>query len=111
MDANTVKGVNKRGVEKQYTFDKAIIAVGGRPSYLDVPGARELCITSDDVFSLENCRKDVVRWAKLHLVGNAGFLSALGYDTSVVVRSVFLRGFDAEIAGQIVGHMNVMGRE
>ena len=56
VDANTVKGVNKRGVEKQYTFDKCVIAVGGRPSYLDVPGARELCITSDGVFSLENPR-------------------------------------------------------
>ena len=74
VDANTVKGVNKRGVEKQYTFDKAIIAVGGRPSYLDVPGARELCITSDDVFSLENPPgKTLQRWCELHLVGNGWF--------------------------------------
>ena len=110
VDANTVKGVNKRGVEKQYTFDKAIIAVGGRPSYLDVPGARELCITSDDVFSLENPPgKTLCVGASYISLETAGFLSALGYDTSVVVRSVFLRGFDAEIAGQIVGHMERHG--
>ena len=110
VDANTVKGVNKRGVEKQYTFDKCVIAVGGRPSYLDVPGARELCITSDDVFSLENPPgKTLCVGASYISLETAGFLTALGYDTSVVVRSVFLRGFDAEIAKQIVGHMERHG--
>jgi thioredoxin/glutathione reductase (selenoprotein) len=110
VDANTVKGVNKRGVEKQYTFDKCIIAVGGRPSYLDAPGARELCITSDDVFSLENPPgKTLCVGASYISLETAGFLNALGYDTSVVVRSVFLRGFDTEIAAQIVGHMERHG--
>ncbi len=37
----------------------------------------------------------------------AGFLSALGYPTTVMVRSVFLRGFDQEMASLIVSHMQV----
>ena len=29
-----------------------LVAVGGRPKYPDIPGAREFGITSDDLFSL-----------------------------------------------------------
>jgi thioredoxin reductase (NADPH) len=110
VDANTVKGVNKRGVETTYTFEKAIIAVGGRPSYLDVPGSREHCITSDDIFSLpEAPGKTLCVGASYISLETAGFLTALGYDTSVVVRSVFLRGFDQEIASSIVSYMEKHG--
>jgi pyruvate/2-oxoglutarate dehydrogenase complex dihydrolipoamide dehydrogenase (E3) component len=35
------------------TARRVLIAVGGRPQYPGIPGARELGITSDDVFSLE----------------------------------------------------------
>jgi pyruvate/2-oxoglutarate dehydrogenase complex dihydrolipoamide dehydrogenase (E3) component len=31
----------------------------------------------------------------------AGFLTALGYDTTVMVRSILLRGFDQEMANRI----------
>ena len=37
---------------RNVTADKIVIAVGGRPSYPDIPGAREFGITSDDLFSL-----------------------------------------------------------
>lgn len=37
----------------------------------------------------------------------AGFLSAFGYDTSVMVRSIFLRGFDQQMADKIAAHMAV----
>lgn len=30
-----------------------MIATGGRPTYPDIPGAKEYAITSDDVFQLE----------------------------------------------------------
>ena len=64
----------------------------------------------DDVFSLENPPgKTLCVGASYISLETAGFLTALGYDTSVVVRSVFLRGFDAEIAKQIVGHMERHG--
>lgn len=31
----------------------------------------------------------------------AGFLNAFGYDTSVMVRSIFLRGFDQQMADMV----------
>ena len=33
--------------------DNFVIAVGGRPKYPDIPGAKEYGISSDDIFSLE----------------------------------------------------------
>ena len=53
VDPHTITATKKNGKVETITSDKFIIAVGGRPSYLDVPGAKECCITSDDVFSLE----------------------------------------------------------
>lgn len=35
----------------------------------------------------------------------AGFLTAFGYDTTVMVRSILLRGFDQDIAGKIGKYM------
>ena len=69
--------------------------MGGRPSYPNIPGARELCITSDDIFSLEKAPgKTLVVGASYVALECAGFLTAFGYDTTVMVRSIFLRGFD-----------------
>jgi len=31
-----------------------VVAVGGRPKYPDIPGAKEFGITSDDIFSLSH---------------------------------------------------------
>lgn len=39
----------------------------------------------------------------------AGFLSALGYDTTVMVRSIFLRGFDQDMANRIGTYMETHG--
>jgi len=35
----------------------------------------------------------------------AGFLTALGYDTTVMVRSILLRGFDSDMATRIGNYM------
>jgi thioredoxin reductase (NADPH) len=35
----------------------------------------------------------------------AGFLTALGYDTTVMVRSILLRGFDQDMANRIGSYM------
>ncbi len=35
----------------------------------------------------------------------AGFLNALGYDTTVMVRSILLRGFDQDMASRIGAYM------
>lgn len=52
-DAHTVAAVMKNKTEKVLTTKNVVIAVGGRPRYPDIPGAREFGITSDDIFSLE----------------------------------------------------------
>ena len=39
----------------------------------------------------------------------AGFLKALGIDVTVMVRSIFLRGFDQQLANKVGEHMENMG--
>ena len=48
-DQHTISWEGRTGKQGKVTFDKALIASGGRPTYLDIPG-RELAITSDDIF-------------------------------------------------------------
>lgn len=43
----------KNGTERELTANKIVIAVGGRPRYPNIPGAREYGITSDDIFQLQ----------------------------------------------------------
>ena len=96
--------------KKQVTADKIIVAVGGRPSYPGIPGDKEFGITSDDLFSLKKSPgKTLVIGASYVALECAGFLTALGYDTSVMVRSIFLRGFDQDMAKLIASHMEKTG--
>lgn len=77
------------------TADKIVIAVGGRPLYPNIPGDKEYGITSDDIFFLPNSPgKTLVVGASYVALECAGFLNALGYDATVMVRSILLRGFD-----------------
>merc|ERR1719399_2174612 len=52
VDERTVEAVDKKGKATTITADAFVIAVGGRPKYPDIPGAKEHCITSDDVFNI-----------------------------------------------------------
>jgi len=38
-----------------------------------------------------------------------GFLTSLGYDTTIMVRSILLRGFDQALANKIGDHMRELG--
>jgi len=83
-----------------------IVATGGRPSYPGIPGDKEFGITSDDLFSLKKAPgKTLVVGASYVALECAGFLTAFGYDTTVMVRSIFLRGFDQQCANKIADHM------
>eukprot|EP00349_Pseudokeronopsis_sp_Brazil_P007286 CAMPEP_0202955948 /NCGR_PEP_ID=MMETSP1396-20130829/472_1 /ASSEMBLY_ACC=CAM_ASM_000872 /TAXON_ID= /ORGANISM="Pseudokeronopsis sp., Strain Brazil" /LENGTH=438 /DNA_ID=CAMNT_0049672729 /DNA_START=24 /DNA_END=1343 /DNA_ORIENTATION=+ len=67
------------------TADKIVIAVGGRPQYPGIPGDKEFGITSDDVFYLKKAPgKTLVVGASYVALECAGFLNALGYDTTVM---------------------------
>ena len=71
------------------------MAVGGRPMYGDFPGAKECCFTSDDLFSMKNISENIlVVGASYISLECAGFLNAFGKRVTVMVRSIFLRGFD-----------------
>jgi thioredoxin reductase (NADPH) len=86
-----------------------IIAVGGRPNKLGCPGD-ELAISSDDLFMLDHPpKKTLLVGASFIALECAGFLHHLGFDVSVMVRSILLRGFDQECANKIGDFMKDQG--
>ncbi|OQR66093.1 thioredoxin reductase 2 [Tropilaelaps mercedesae] len=110
-DAHTVKMRSSSGEEKSISSKWFLISVGGRPTLPDdVPGAKEYALTSDDIFHLKNAP------GKTFVVGGgyvalecAGFLTGLGYESQVCLRSVPLRGFDQQMAGMVVDYMEKHG--
>ncbi|XP_035918561.1 thioredoxin reductase 1, mitochondrial isoform X1 [Anopheles stephensi] len=98
-DDHTVVAVMKNQTERELRAKHVVIAVGGRPRYPDIPGAAEYCITSDDIFSLPNAPgRTLLVGAGYIGLECAGFLKGLGYDVTVMVRSILLRGFDQQMA-------------
>ena len=94
IDAHTIKLDNGKKVET-VTAQNIVIATGGSPSYPGIPGDKEYGITSDDLFMLKKAPgKTLVVGASYVALECAGFLTAFGYNTTVMVRSIFLRGFD-----------------
>ena len=109
VDKNTIKTTNKKGVEKTVTAAKFILATGGRPKYPEIPGV-EFGISSDDLFSLPHAPgKTLLVGASYIALECAGFLATLGVDTTVMVRSIFLRGFDQQMAVKIGEYMEEHG--
>merc|ERR1719180_73170 len=109
VDANTLKCVNKKGKETTRTAAQFILATGGRPKYPDIPGA-EFGISSDDIFSLpHNPGKTLLVGASYIALECAGFLKGVGIDSTVMVRSILLRGFDQQMAGKIGEYMEEHG--
>lgn len=109
-DPHTVVAVLKNKTERVLSAKYVVIAVGGRPNYPDIPGALEYGITSDDIFSLQRePGKTLVVGASYIALECAGFLNAFGYDTTVMVRSIFLRGFDQQIADLVAGSLSEKG--
>ena len=106
LDPHTLTLDNGKGKVETVTADKICIATGGRPSYPGIPGDKEFGITSDDIFSLAKPPgKTLVIGASYVALECAGFLAAFGYDTTVMVRSILLRGFDQQIANKIGDYM------
>jgi thioredoxin reductase (NADPH) len=91
---------------KTISARRFVVATGGRPRYPGIPGDREFGITSDDLFSLsEPPGRTLVVGASYVALECAGFLKGLGFDTSLMARSIFLRGFDQQIAEMIGAYM------
>ena len=109
-DGHTLQYV-KRFKEKEppvpLTFDKVLIAVGGRPAIpSNVPGAVEHAITSDDIFYLnQSPGRTLVVGAGYIALECGGFLNECGFDVTVAVRSILLRGFDRDCTNKIYEDM------
>ncbi|RHY62969.1 hypothetical protein DYB38_001757 [Aphanomyces astaci] len=87
------------------TFRRAVIAVGGRPKPLSCPGW-EHALSSDDIFSKPDAPgKTLVVGASYVALECAGFLKGQGFDVTIMVRSILLRGFDQDIARRIGEYM------
>lgn len=110
VDAHTIELDDGKGSKIQETADKIVIAVGGRPTYLDVPGSRQYCISSDDLFWLKEApKKTLIIGAGYIAMECAGFLHALGNHTSLMVRSTPLRNFDQDMVKKVVEAMQQEG--
>jgi thioredoxin/glutathione reductase (selenoprotein) len=106
----TLEMTDKKGKKREVTASNIVVAVGGRPKYPDIPGAIEYGITSDDIFSLRyNPGSTLIVGASYIALECAGFLKGLGIDVTVMVRSIYLRGFDQQMAEKIGDYMEAEG--
>lgn len=65
---------------------------------------------SDDLFSLDhNPGKTLCVGASYVSLECAGFLRSIGCDVTVMVRSIYLRGFDQQMAGLVSDYMGKYG--
>jgi len=105
-DPHTVEATFGDGSKKSFTARRFVIAVGGRPKYPDIPGATEYGITSDDVFSYQRPPgKTLCVGASYIALECGGFLANMGFDVTVMARSILLRGFDQQCAENIGKYM------
>nr|XP_033782285.1 thioredoxin reductase 3 [Geotrypetes seraphini] len=110
VDPHKIKTTSRRGKVIFYTAENFVLATGERPRYLGIPGDKEYCITSDDLFSLSYCPgKTLVVGASYVGLECAGFLAGIGLDVTVMVRSILLRGFDQEMAERAGAYMENHG--
>jgi thioredoxin reductase (NADPH) len=70
VDPHTLKLEDKNGATETVTAANILIACGGRPAYGDYPGAKECCISSDDIFwQKKTARKDSGCRRVVHRIG------------------------------------------
>ena len=107
---NLVLSNTADGAEKRITAKHILIAVGGTPNKLGVPGD-EYVLNSDSFFELETQPKKVaVLGAGYIAVELAGVLHGLGSDTSLLVRhDKALRTFDNMISTHLDNAMKKSG--
>jgi thioredoxin reductase (NADPH) len=109
-DKYTVELTNPTAPTKTATARRFIVATGGRPRYPDIPGAKEHCITSDEIFALDKSPgHTLIVGARYIALETAGFLRGLGLEVTVLIRSKPLRGFDKDMANMIVRNLEAQG--
>lgn len=93
LDAHTVEVAGRK-----LRAERILIAVGGRPTRLDIPGA-ELAIVSDDAFDLDRLPERVLIVGGGYIaVEFAGIFNGLGSKVELNYRQQsILRGFDHDV--------------
>lgn len=101
---------SESGAVRRITAQHILVAVGGAPNKLGVPGDEHI-IDSDGFFDLETQPKKVgVIGAGYIAVELAGVFHGLGTDTTLVVRGdKALRNFDATISAHLDASMKKSG--
>lgn len=96
MGPNTIELVDGEGGKEVVTAKHVLIAVGCRPTIPDdIPDLGKKVITSDDLFFLKKAPgKTLIIGASYVALECGGFIHGLGCDTTIMVRSILLRGFD-----------------
>uniref|UniRef100_A0A8C8MKQ4 Thioredoxin-disulfide reductase n=1 Tax=Oncorhynchus tshawytscha TaxID=74940 RepID=A0A8C8MKQ4_ONCTS len=103
VDEHTVKGLTRTGKEMTLTAKDIVIAAGGRQTI-------QHGITSDVIFWLkESPAKTLVVGASYVALECAGFLTGIGLDTTFMMCSIPLRGFDQQMAGLVTDYMEAYG--
>lgn len=105
VDAHTLEVEGRR-----ISGEHVLVATGGRPSVLGVPGA-DLAITSDGFFDLDELpRRVAIVGGGYIAVELAGIFRALGSEVTVVVRKEeVLQGFDETVRVDLMEHMAESG--
>ena len=93
VSANTIKVG-----DKTYTSKYILIAVGGKPHLLDLPGA-ELAITSEDIFDLPSQPQSLLVLGSGYIgLEFASIFNSLGTDVTLMFRKPYvLSGFDKDV--------------
>jgi len=106
-DAHTVR-LLKTGAALRARY--IIVATGGHPTTLDIPG-KELAITSNEAFHLEELpRRIVIQGGGYIAVEFACLFSALGSKVTLVHRgNEILRGFDDDVRAHLRSEMVARG--
>lgn len=108
-DPHKVELTDYSGNKTTVTTEYVVVATGGRPRYLNIPGI-EHCISSDDLFwQQEEPGKTLVIGGGYVGLECGGFIKGLGHDVDVLVRSVCLRGFDTDMVGKVKRYMEKSG--
>jgi glutathione reductase (NADPH) len=105
IDAHTLDVGGKR-----VTAERIVIATGGNPTRLDIPGA-ELGIISDDAFYLPAMPKRVAILGSGYIaVEFAGIFAALGAHVDLVYRQPLpIRGFDPDLREALAEALTAQG--
>ena len=97
--------------DKTYSAETILIAVGGRPQMLDVPGMAAHAISSNEALDLPARPAEIVIYGSGYIALEfAGIFNGFGSKTHLVYRSDLpLRGFDADVRQHIATALSARG--